>query len=156
VILYLDASAAVKRYIEEPGSAETQHATEQAAVTGTVVISYAEICAALARAARVGALSESKAQAARERFYADWPTYVRVQVTEELVARAGELAWQHGLRGYDAVHLAAASVWQTRMAAPVTFVTFDRALWKAARTEGFEALPSDLPELLAAWRLAGG
>jgi len=154
VILYLDASAAVKRYVEEPGTAEIQRAIEQAAVTGTVAISFAEISAALVRAARVRAISESGAQAARERFYSDWPTYVRIQVTEELVAQAGELAWQHGLRGYDAVHLAAALVWQTRMAAPVTFATFDRALGKVAQAEGFEVLPPDLPELLAAWRQA--
>ncbi|HEY68078.1 MAG TPA: type II toxin-antitoxin system VapC family toxin [Thermoflexia bacterium] len=156
MILYLDASAAVKQYVEEPGTAETHRAVEQATVTGTVVISFAEICAALARAARVGTLSEAEAQAARERFYADWPSYARVQVTEELVVQAGDLAWQHGLRGYDAVHLAAASVWRTRMAAAVTFATFDRALWKAAQFEGFEVLPPDLPELLAAWRQAGG
>ena len=156
MILYLDASVAVKRYVEEPGATEVRRTTEQATVAGTVAISFAEVCAALARAARMGILSESEAQAARERFYADWPTYARVQVTEGLVAQAGELAWQHGLRGYDAVHLAAASVWRTRIAAAVTFATFDRALWKAARAEEFKVLPPDLPELLAAWRRAGG
>ena len=154
MILYPDASAAVKRYVEEPGAAEIYRAMEQATVTGTVAISFAEICAALARAARVGALSESEAQTARERLYADRPSYARVQVTEELVVQAGELAWQHRLRGYDAVHLAAASVWRTRMAAAVTFATFDRALWKAAQFEGFEVLPPDLPDLLAAWQRA--
>ncbi|MDY7078686.1 MAG: type II toxin-antitoxin system VapC family toxin [Chloroflexota bacterium] len=156
MILYLDASAAVKRYVEESGATEVHRATERAAVTGTVAISFAEICAALARAARTRDLSESGAQAARERFCADWPTYVRIQVTEGLVTQAGELAWQHGLRGYDVIHLAAASVWRTRMAASVTFATFDRALWKAAQAEGFEVLPPDLPELLAAWSRAGG
>jgi predicted nucleic acid-binding protein len=154
VILYLDASAAVKRYVEEPGATEVRQATEQAAVAGTVAISFAEVCAALARAARTGILSESEAQAARERFYADWPTYARVQVTEGLVAQAGELAWQHGLRGYDAVHLAAASMWRARVEAPVILATFDRTLWKAARDEGFEVFPPELPELLAAWHQA--
>lgn len=154
MILYLDASAAVKRYVEEAGATEVRRATEQAAVAGTVAISFAEVCAALARAARMGILSESEVQAARECFYADWPTYARVQVTEGLVAQAGELAWQHGLRGYYAVHLAAASVWRVRIEAPVTFATFDRALWEAARAEGFEVFPSELPELLAAWHQA--
>jgi predicted nucleic acid-binding protein len=156
VILYLDASAAVKRYVEEAGATEVHRATEQATVAGTVALSFAEVYAALACAVRVGALSEPEAQAAREQFYADWPTYVRVQATEEMAMRAGELAWQHGLRGYDAVHLAAASVWRTRIAAPMAFATFDRALWKAARAEEFKVLPPDLPELLAAWRRAGG
>jgi hypothetical protein len=33
-----------------------------------------------------------------------------VQATEVLVARADELAWELGLRGYEAVHLASALV----------------------------------------------
>ena len=35
---------------------------------------------------------------------------------EPLAARAGTLAWEHGLRGYDAVHLATALFWRERSA----------------------------------------
>ncbi len=40
MILYLDASALVKRYVEEPGSAEISSAIERAIAVGTVVIIY--------------------------------------------------------------------------------------------------------------------
>jgi predicted nucleic acid-binding protein len=47
VILYLDASAAVKRYVTEPGTAEVHQAIEAFSMVGTGLISRAEIAAAL-------------------------------------------------------------------------------------------------------------
>lgn len=138
MILYLDASALVKRYVE------VRSAIEGAKVVGTVVVSLAEVLAALAKVIRAQALSEAEAEAAREAFRADWPDYVRVRVTEELVNRAGELAWQHSLREYDALHLAAAALWREKLGCPVTFATFDQRLWDAEQAEGFAMLPSDL------------
>lgn len=81
----------------------------------------------------------------------EWPDFLRVQITEALVARADSLAWRHGLRGYDAVHLAAALAWQEGMGEPVTLATFDRRLWESARQSGLSVFPDDLPAMLAAW-----
>ena len=50
MILYLDASALVKRYVAELGSPEVSAAISQAQVTGTVLLSRAEVEAALAKA----------------------------------------------------------------------------------------------------------
>jgi predicted nucleic acid-binding protein len=77
-----------------------------------------------------------------------------VQVTEVVVARADTLAWDHGLRGYDAVHLAAASIWQDALGERVTLVTFDRRLWTAAEAVGLDAYPVDLPIMLEMWKAA--
>jgi hypothetical protein len=69
-----------------------------------------------------------------------------------VVARANRLAWEHDLRGFGAVHLAAASLWQEAMGEPVTVATFDRRLWAAAeRSGGLVPFPADLPALLEAW-----
>src|SRR5262245_33416197 len=46
--------------------------------------------------------------AASTRFAGDWPDLVRVRVTEALVERAAGLAWEHGVRGDDAIQLASA------------------------------------------------
>ena len=62
---------------------------------------------------------------------------------ERLVARAETLAWEHGLRGYDAVHPAAALQWQERLNAQIVLVTFDRELWEAARRTGLETWPEE-------------
>ena len=108
MILYLDASALVKRYVAEPGSAEVSEAIARAQVGGTVLVSRPEVAAALAKAVRGDALTGDEALACLRVFRKEWQDLMRVQVTEMAVARADTLAWEHSLRGYDAVHLAAA------------------------------------------------
>lgn len=154
MILYLDASALVKRYVAEPGSAEVSAAISRAQVTGTVLLSRVEVEAALAKAVRVRALTDEEALASIQVFRNEWPDLVRVQVTEMLVARAGTFAWEHGLRGYDAVHLAAASVWQDALGERVTLATFDKHLWTATGSVGLEAYPADLPTMVETWKAA--
>lgn len=144
MILYLDASALAKRYIAEPGTRQVADAVAAAAVVGTSLISRAETAAALAKAVRVGALTLEEAAAALQALRSEWPSLVRVQATEVVVARADQLAWELGLRGYDAVHLASALVWQEGMGEQVTVATFDRQLWGAAAERGMVALPEDL------------
>jgi len=68
---------------------------------------------------------------------------MRLRLTEPLVTRAGELALQHGLRGYDAVHLATAMHWQTLLDVSITFVTFDRQLWEAGKKAGLVVWPDE-------------
>jgi predicted nucleic acid-binding protein len=108
------------------------------------VIGRVEIVAALAKAVRMHVLSAAEAEAARQLFHAEWPDYVRLRVSEALAARAADLAWQHGLRGYDAVHLAAALLWQDGMEESVTLATFDRQLWQTGRRSGLTVFPTDL------------
>jgi predicted nucleic acid-binding protein len=152
VILYLDASALVKRYVAELGSPEVSAAISRAQVTGTALISRAEVEAALAKAVRLHALTQEEGLASLQIFRNEWPDLVRVQVTELVVAQAGNLAWDHGLRGYDAVHLAAASAWQGALGERVVLATFDRHLWAAAESVGLEAYPADLLDMLETWR----
>jgi uncharacterized protein len=65
---------------------------------------------------------------------ADWP----------LVRRAGELAVQLRLRGFDSIHLAAAeAVWEwVGEAAEFRFAVFDARLADSARVLGMEVLES--------------
>ena len=52
MFLYLDSSALVKRYIDEPHSEEVAHLMDETLAIGTSAISRVEVGAALARAAR--------------------------------------------------------------------------------------------------------
>jgi len=151
MILYLDASALVKRYVAEPGASEVAEAIATAEIVGTSLISRAETAAALAKAVRVETLTQQEASSALQVFRSEWPSLVRVQAREMLVARADELAWELGLCGYDAVHLASALLWQDGMGEAVTMATFDRALWEAAEQRGMIPFPHDLPAMLEAW-----
>ena len=69
---------------------------------------------------------------------------MRIRVTESLVARADDIAWAFRLRGYDAVHLAAAMEWHDRIGEAITVATFDKGLWLAAGEAGLERFPASI------------
>jgi predicted nucleic acid-binding protein len=142
MIVYLDASALVKRYVGETGSPEVHALLATVAIAGTSVISRAEVAAALAKSVRVGVLTRNKAKSAFQVFTVDWENLARLQMTEVLGARVATLAWEHGLRGYDAVHLAAALSWQEMLGEPVVLATFDQQLWQGAKTTGLTPWPA--------------
>ena len=144
MIVYLDASALVKRYVAEAGSDEVAALVDTASVVGTSIISRAEVAAALAKASRMQVVLRHEAEAALSVFDAEWTALARLQMSEMLVARAAVVAWDHGLRGYDAVHLATALFWQDMVGERVTLATFDHQLWRAAQTTGLGAWPEGL------------
>lgn len=142
---YLDASALVKRYVRERGSRETIALTAESEMTATSIVTRAEVAAALARAVRTGVLTRDRGRRAQRSFAGDWPDLVRVPVTEALVERAEALAWDHGLRGYDAVQLASALTWQESVVGEIVLATFDQQLWEAAPKAGLKAWPEKSP-----------
>lgn len=144
MITYLDASALVKRYFVERGSRETIALTAESEMIATSIVTRAEVAAALAKATRAGIVTEDRARSAQRSFSGDWPDLVRVPVTEALVERAEALAWDHGLRGYDAVQLASALAWQESVGTEIVLATFDQQLWEAAPRAGLRAWPDKL------------
>jgi len=144
VIIYLDASALVKRYVAERGSKEVIELTAAAEIVATSLISRAEIAAAFARAVRLGVLDHDGGRRAQRRFSREWPDLARVPVSEALVSRAEMLAWDYGLRGYDAMQLASALTWQESIGEDVFLGTFDGQLWKAAPGAGLKVWPETL------------
>lgn len=144
MIVYLDASALVKRYVAEAGSEAVDQLIGEADIVGTSLISRVEVAAALAKGVRVRLLERDEACGALQVFYAQWNDVVRLQLTETIVTRAGGLAWEHGLRGYDAVHLAVALFWQETIGEPVILATFNRQLWEKGTQTGLAVWPSEL------------
>ena len=102
MILYLDTSSLVKLYVEEDGAEEVRGQVGQASLVATSVVAYAETRAALARLQRQGDLTRAEHAVARAGFDRDWSTLARVDVTESIYRRAGDLAEEHGLRGSTA------------------------------------------------------
>jgi len=141
MIVYADTSALVKLFVQEQHSASTRHRLHQSQVMGTGLLTRAELGAALARSARMGYLSKDEAFEARRRLESVWPTWTHIAVDEGLVSRAEKLAWEYGLRGYGAVHLATALAWRERLDMPVVVATFDRELWTAAHQAGLRVWP---------------
>jgi predicted nucleic acid-binding protein len=144
VILYTDASLLVKRYLREPGSDSVVELLAGPITAGTAIITRAEVAAALAKASRQGVLSRADAEINVREFRSNWPTFLRLELSETIVARADELAWERGLRGYDAVHLASALAWQAALDEQLTLGTYDRQLWQAGQEAGLEVWPAEL------------
>ncbi|WP_420631059.1 type II toxin-antitoxin system VapC family toxin [Candidatus Leptofilum sp.] len=155
MIVYLDASALVKRYVQELGTVEVNQLIVQAEAVGTSIISRAETAAALAKAYRLSVLSQGNAEQAVGFFREEWPSLIRVQLSETVVRRADFVAWEHSLRGFDAVHLASALLWQEQLNQELLFATFDRSLWLAAQQSKLVPFPQDLSPFLAKGRKNG-
>lgn len=144
MILYLDASALVKRYIEEDGSAETNAAIAEAEAVGTNLISRAEVAAGIMRSSRLSIITHAQAIKALASLHSEWESYLRLPVNEGTVARAEGLVRDYDLRGYDAVHLAAAIIWQEAIGESVALGTFDKELSESALEFGISVWPKNL------------
>ena len=92
MIVYLDASALVKRYVAERGSRETGALSAKADVVATSLVSRAEVAAALAKAVRLGIVEPDNGRRAQRAFASQWPDIAKVSVTEALMSRAEALA----------------------------------------------------------------
>lgn len=144
-ILYLDTSALVKKYVEESGSSAVQKLIKSADHSGTSWITRTEMAAALSRTVRMKLFLAREAEAAWNKFLGEWSALSRLKVSGQIIDRAASLAWAYPLRGYDAVHLSSAVLWQETLEAPITLATFDRELWEAGQQTGLTVWPEELP-----------
>ncbi|TMA79029.1 MAG: type II toxin-antitoxin system VapC family toxin [Deltaproteobacteria bacterium] len=134
VILYLDTSALVKLYVDEPGRERVEAAVRNAERIATVRVTYAEARAAFARQRRERAITARDLRTLVRALDEDWASLAVVEVTEASVRAAGDLAERHALRAYDALQLAAA-VQLHAEGATVAFCSFDVRLSRAARRQ---------------------
>ncbi len=131
-MLYLDASALVKRYVVEEGSDLLIKAMEGASDWSICRIGYVETARAVGLAAGTRAVG---------RFEEDWPSFEVVEVDVALAEHAAQLALESGLRSLDALHLAAALLLPRR---DLTVATWDARLHGAAQERGLPTLPAAL------------
>ncbi|MBK5222539.1 MAG: type II toxin-antitoxin system VapC family toxin [Acidimicrobiia bacterium] len=108
MIAYFDTSAIVPLVIGEPGSTACTRLWNEATRVMSVRLLYPEARAALAKAHRMDRLTRRQLTAAVADLEVIMTEVDHAEITADLARDAGELADVHGLRGYDAVHLAAA------------------------------------------------
>ena len=147
---YGDASAVVKRYVPETGSAWIHRVFVQDQVSFCQQ-TIAEVASALARRSREGSITQGERDAAFLSFLRDLDDYAVTPVTEELVLEASGLVLSVPtpltLRAADALHIASAQrVFErlrTERLPAGRFLTADMSLAAAARWAG---LPVANPE----------
>jgi uncharacterized protein len=130
--LYVDSSALLKRYVDEPDSdtAEALLRSDPSLLTGRHTI--VEVRRNLARV-----LDERDAAAARSAFLHDLAVFAIVELDGATCDAAAGIAEITGVRTLDALHLAAA---QRAGGAAVPFLTFDVRQAQAARSLGFSVV----------------
>jgi predicted nucleic acid-binding protein len=109
VIGYLDTSALVPMLIGEPTSDACRELWNTADDVVSSRLVYVEAAAALARAERNGRFAGNEHARAVEKLDGLILDLEFIEVDEGLVRTAARLAHLFGLRGYDAVHCAAAA-----------------------------------------------
>lgn len=108
MITYVDTSTLLKLIVEEVGSDRAVTIWTAADVVASVSLITVEARASLAAAQRGQRLSKPQHTTARTELDALLAGLHMIQTTEELISDAAALAENEALRGYDAVHLAAA------------------------------------------------
>jgi predicted nucleic acid-binding protein len=133
---FFDASALVKRYVQEPHTPRVRRLI----AAGNVIVSRlseVEVAAALARLVREKALTAAEGARALEAFRRDFDRWHVIELAPEVTARAQGLLERHAISANDAIQLASAQYFELMMDEPLAeFVAFDRRLLDAARAEG--------------------
>lgn len=132
-MLYLDASALVKRYVAEEGSEALIDAMAAAEGWAICRVGYVETARAIDLAGGKSAV---------RRFVADWPSFDVIEVDASLAEHAAELTFTEELRSLDALHLAAALLISSD---GFTLATWDVRLHRAAQSQGLGVFPPELP-----------
>lgn len=138
---YLDTSAMLKQYVDEPGSEWLcARITSATSLTSSQLL-VVEAVSAFNRRVREGSLSLAEYQRVRDVFRKDCRTvYQIVAPTPAIVDLACVLLERHPLRSYDAMHLATALIveqsLQRQGLSTLTFLSADDRLNDAATAEG--------------------
>jgi uncharacterized protein len=128
VSTYVDSSALLKRYVEEPDSPAAVSLLRANSALLTARHTIVEVRRNLARL-----LSGRDLAAARRAFANDLRSFSIIELDETTCESAAMIAETTGVRTLDALHLAAAQ----RVSAPgVGFLTFDLRQAQAARALG--------------------
>lgn len=129
--MYVDASALVKLYVDEPGSDEAVELVRTAPEPATARIALVEV-----RRRLTLEFEGAELAAVREDFDHDWAAFRIVEVDENVCDRAAQIAEATGIRSLDALHLGAADP----LREGVPFLTYDVQQANAARALGWTVL----------------
>ena len=143
MILYLDTSALVKRYFKEPYSEVVVAKWQEATGIVTSSVAYAEAMASFYRKKREAGIEDARMENIVSSLRADWNSFIRIQVNDELNGYIDKAIKTHPLRGFDAIHLASAMIVFRKFKSDFLFVCFDQKLTRAAQKEGISTFPVD-------------
>ena len=135
MIAYLESSAALALYVEEPTSAEVRSVIRDVDTLGTSMLTQLEVIRNLHRL-----LDNEQLALAVDQFLEDMQSMVVASVSDEVVDAAVTIALATGVKSLDALHLSSALILGGFGA---EFLTFDRRQAVAARAVGLRVIGAD-------------
>jgi len=139
-LIFLDASAVVKRYFPEVGADRVAELFARSEPRCSLILLPCELGSALNRRLREGDVSRAVYRTAKERMKADVDSIDAIPVDLELIRVSLLLLDSHPLKALDSLYLAAALSLQQGGKEPVLFVSADLQLLRAAQAEGLKVL----------------
>jgi predicted nucleic acid-binding protein len=133
--VYFDSSAFVKRYINEPGTAQVLVWCDQASELALSVIAIPELISAFCRLKREGKLSAGQYRRLKSDLMADIADALICDTTPQMIQQSVQALERHPLRGMDAIHLGAAVV-----SAADAFISADQRQCAAAEAMGLRVI----------------
>lgn len=142
---YLDTSALLKLFVDEPGSAPIRAVVQQATALFCSRLGHIEAAVSLARMVHLGRLSAADLPHLLGSLDDYWDQSIQeIPLSDEVLEQARNLAQRFPLRTYDAVHLASArearQITRTMLESEIVFLAFDRNLCEAAVGSGFKVV----------------
>ena len=144
-MIYLDSSALIKNYSQEPGTHRVREILSAADGCSISKIGYAEICAAFGRKNRENPKDRRVHLIGFQRFQEDWKLLNIVELEDDFLPVICGLTKKYPLRGADAIHLASALWLERVLRDEVTFVAADGRLLEAARDEKLKTVNPEKP-----------
>lgn len=146
-LFFLDSSALVKRYVNEPGSLWIQNITSFD-VNNTLFaasITRVEVLSAFARLNREVRVDQKALQNVMHLFLMDWNSqYHIVELDQQVLEVACQFVQKFPIRAYDSVQLASAivlhSFFKETTLENFTFITADNRLLETARVAGLKVI----------------
>ncbi|GGK51685.1 type II toxin-antitoxin system VapC family toxin [Nocardia camponoti] len=142
MIAYFDTSAFVPLLVDEPSSVSCAQVWDLADDVVSNRLLYVESAAALAQAERMGRLEMGEHEQALAQLDELWAQLAVLAIDESLVRDAAVLAAEYALRGYDAVHCAAAAQLQDP---DLVAISGDRKLLAAWKALGVATIDTNAP-----------
>ncbi len=135
---YFDSSALVKRYVDEPGRREVLRLMRLHNCVASAVAPV-ELRSAIRRRVADGTLEATPVLAILKRLATDRSFWTLVEVGKDVLADAEALVAVHPLRTLDAIHVASARLFATRVSeASLTFISADARQIDAAIAVGMD------------------
>src|SRR5258708_1235004 len=132
MILFMDTSALLKRYLQEEGSDMIRAAIESDGEVVISVLTYVEIHSAVSRRTREKSILESERKTILSEFETDWLHFGKVPLDDFLLNRAGTLCLEHPIRSLIALHIPSALTISENREESFVFLTADERLRTAA------------------------